>query len=595
MTLRILIIFTLLSLASCSNPTDEKISPSFSNESPKQITNNLEQNLTTQLFTVNLNQDNSLITNSGIIIQIPKGSLLSDKNPVELEIKEALNLKDIFLAGLETKSNNEILSSGGMFYLNAKEGYEISIKQKLKVYVPTSNYNKEMQLYDGIKDSNGNINWINPVPLTKSKNFERISLGEKLYKNDCQSCHSIFEEKTGPALFNIQERRSKQWLYDFTRNSAKVIAKGSLHQTGDSDTLNSQKDYYAQCIFNQWNKTAMTAFPNLTDNELNAIYTFIKLESEKHPNLNSKYKVTSCDSCEKYQKAKRGKLQELSKHDQEQNKLFSLVQKIELNKTKLIAKQNKPTIFTNVFTTESTNIRTFASPTITAIPTDFVVPELYNGVYYELDINTFGWKNIDVLVQGQNGVESSVLWVRVEESSKYKLRVQLLIPSFKISVESGRVKDDVFAIKTKDGKINLPQSVPCYIVALSEMDEKLFFNISEFNSKTNQTINIKLEEKTSSEINLALNSLNMDGLKSNLKEKENTKEIKEMEKEIKRIQSEIKSGNAIEEKILEELKLLEKLKPKNCECELEDNFISEKDTATKKSLELNHSIKSEFQ
>src|SRR5436189_139488 len=75
-------------------------------KSPKNITtiaeNNIlnENNLPRQVFMIDLEKDNSLITKSGVIVQIPKGSLQSDKNPVSIEIKEAIDMKDIFLAGL---------------------------------------------------------------------------------------------------------------------------------------------------------------------------------------------------------------------------------------------------------------------------------------------------------------------------------------------------------------------------------------------------------------------------------------------------------------------------------------------------------------
>lgn len=114
-----------------------------------------EKNLPKQIFTIDINTDNSLITGSGVIVQIPKGSLTSDKNPVEIEIQEALTMKDIFLAGLQTRSDGAALSSAGMIYINARSGYQVRFKEKLKVMVPTKNYNPDMQVYEGVKDSSG--------------------------------------------------------------------------------------------------------------------------------------------------------------------------------------------------------------------------------------------------------------------------------------------------------------------------------------------------------------------------------------------------------------------------------------------------------
>lgn len=46
--------------------------------------------LTTQIFNVNKNRDTTLVTKSGIIVQLKKESLESDSANIKLEIKEAL-------------------------------------------------------------------------------------------------------------------------------------------------------------------------------------------------------------------------------------------------------------------------------------------------------------------------------------------------------------------------------------------------------------------------------------------------------------------------------------------------------------------------
>jgi mono/diheme cytochrome c family protein len=571
-----------------------------------------ENNIPLQIFKLDINTDNSLITNGGVVVQIPKGSLTSDKNPVELEIREALTMKDIFVAGLQTTSNGEPLSSGGMIYINARQGYNVSIKEKLKVFVPTQAYNSAMQIYDGVKDSIGNLNWVNPTPLPQTNTSKRITHGEQLFMSNCASCHAVHNDATGPALYNVQTRRPKQWLYDFTRNSAKLISLHRNENKTDSLSVISQTkegkvirqkvkqtdtaalalllgtgkiqlaamhdtalavDYYSWCIYNKWNKTAMTAFPKLTDKDLNDLYTFIKLESDKRPELAAKFKNTCCDSCEIYRKAAAIEEQKLSKIYEEQNKLFSIQQTISLNKNKLVAKQSNTVVFSNTPPT-ATNVQPFANPSpIIASTFENVSPELYTGVYYELDLKTFGWKNIDVLIAGQDGVINSMLWVRVAESTSHKIRVQLLLPSHKISLTGGRVEGDKFSFKTTDGKINLPQGAKCFIVAMSEKEDKLFFDMKEFTSTANQTINMTIQEKSAIEINAALNSLNIEGLTSNIKQKEHIQEIRKMEKEIQQIQQSINQYETIKDSVLKRLKKLDYLKPKNCGCD--DDIASE--------------------
>jgi hypothetical protein len=336
------------------------------------------------------------------------------------------------------------------------------------------------------------------------------------------------------------------------------------------DTSTIDKDYYAECIYNQWNKTAMTYFPNLSDNDLNDLYTYIKIESDKYPDLEKKMKVTSCDSCEKYQLAKSKQLLALKKLLIQEADLFSLKQKIELNKNVLISKQKNPVLFQNASTLPAVSSERKNDTTRAILSTtEDVRPELYTGEYYELNITTFGWKNIDVLLKGQNGVEESILWIKVKDSEKYKMRVQLLIPSFKVSLEGARISNDMFSVKSTTGNITLPQGVSCYIVALTEHQDKLYFNIKNFIATKNQTIDIDLKEVNPDEINTALNSLQLDGFNSKIKEKENMKEVRRLDQELKEIQKNKELFLDKKKEIWHDLNILEKYKPKGCNCGIE--------------------------
>ncbi len=85
--------------------------------------------------------------------------------------------------------------------------------------------------------------------------------GKALFQANCASCHNPLKDATGPALKGMDERvPSKEWLYKWVHNSAAVIASG---------------DKYANDLYNKWNKTAMTSFPNLKEAEIDAIVTYV--------------------------------------------------------------------------------------------------------------------------------------------------------------------------------------------------------------------------------------------------------------------------------------------------------------------------------
>mgnify|MGYP006247397297 FL=1 len=92
-----------------------------------------------------------------------------------------------------------------------------------------------------------------------------VSSGESLFKGNCTVCHAINEVVIGPALRDVHERQSEEWIYAFIKNSQKVIKSG---------------DEYAVDLYNQYNQTLMTSF-DFSDDELNAILTYIKSESVK--------------------------------------------------------------------------------------------------------------------------------------------------------------------------------------------------------------------------------------------------------------------------------------------------------------------------
>ncbi len=85
--------------------------------------------------------------------------------------------------------------------------------------------------------------------------------GQALFKSNCASCHNPLKDATGPALQGVESRvPSKEWLHKWVHNSAGLIASG---------------DKYANDIFNKWGKIPMTPFPNLSEEEIDAIFTYV--------------------------------------------------------------------------------------------------------------------------------------------------------------------------------------------------------------------------------------------------------------------------------------------------------------------------------
>jgi mono/diheme cytochrome c family protein len=89
------------------------------------------------------------------------------------------------------------------------------------------------------------------------------SEGKALFSANCAICHSLKQDKTGPALEGALTRWHDDTtkLKSFIRNSQAFIATG---------------DPYANDLYNRWSQAGMNAFPNLTDHELDAIIDYIR-------------------------------------------------------------------------------------------------------------------------------------------------------------------------------------------------------------------------------------------------------------------------------------------------------------------------------
>jgi cytochrome c2 len=96
--------------------------------------------------------------------------------------------------------------------------------------------------------------------------FALYKKGRQLFSKNCGICHAtdMITNATGPALGGITKLRSREWLYAFTRNSQAMIAAG---------------DPIAVEVWNRWKPAVMPSFLSLTDEELEAIYTFIDVKT----------------------------------------------------------------------------------------------------------------------------------------------------------------------------------------------------------------------------------------------------------------------------------------------------------------------------
>jgi mono/diheme cytochrome c family protein len=98
-----------------------------------------------------------------------------------------------------------------------------------------------------------------------------IAAGESLFNANCKTCHRVHQKLIGPALADVYNRApSIDWIKSFIKNSAGVIASG---------------DEYAIKLYDEYNKTQMTAFSSLKDEDIMNLLAYIQAETEKGPEV----------------------------------------------------------------------------------------------------------------------------------------------------------------------------------------------------------------------------------------------------------------------------------------------------------------------
>ena len=143
------------------------------NETGEAVWADADSLIAPQLFDINTKADTLLETKEGMLIVVPKNAFLDEnghpvKGNIELEVKEAITPESIMQSGLSSMSGDQLLESGGMFYLNArKNGKTLKINPDNVVYVevPADDEKEGMQVYDGKRQADGSIDWVAPKPL----------------------------------------------------------------------------------------------------------------------------------------------------------------------------------------------------------------------------------------------------------------------------------------------------------------------------------------------------------------------------------------------------------------------------------------------
>ena len=92
-----------------------------------------------------------------------------------------------------------------------------------------------------------------------------INKGKSLFNANCAACHKLNKNLIGPALAGVSEKYEKEWLYTWIKNSSAMIKSG---------------DERAVAIWEEYNKAAMNAFPQLSNEDIDNILAYTDYKPE---------------------------------------------------------------------------------------------------------------------------------------------------------------------------------------------------------------------------------------------------------------------------------------------------------------------------
>ena len=97
---------------------------------------------------------------------------------------------------------------------------------------------------------------------TTAKPIKNIE-GKKLFQSNCQSCHALHKNLTGPALANVESRgpwSDRKLLIQWVLSSSAMV-----------------NDYeYTKKLFEEYNRVVMPSLTHLSNQQIESIFDYIK-------------------------------------------------------------------------------------------------------------------------------------------------------------------------------------------------------------------------------------------------------------------------------------------------------------------------------
>ncbi|MFM2387732.1 MAG: hypothetical protein RL660_2489 [Bacteroidota bacterium] len=554
----------VLMLSKCSNSTstsainnatvssEKSTLPIKGFASPKGIT-------ASQFFDINGSNDKVIEGKNGTIIVCPKACFTNAKGQIvsgniKIELKECLHLDDMILSNLATTSNGKALETDGMIYLAATangERLQINKKNPIHIEIPTQHKQQGMSAYKGIKDSVGNINWVEPkiiedylvtvdldlldflppnfaAEVDKGMPYRHYKtatpqLVDSLYyslsvSNGKELLQGLVDTNLNEAYYN-KNRKVVNGRYD--RQSYNITTYDSSRGGDGASTRNSgidpaiikvlkSKQYQNTFIATREFEARLKTIFKACDNRLLQVYV---------ANLNKNLYVLDSIAENLMKGTEHAKafgdfrLQRKTnvRHADKYYKLLQNFYSEQLSKVKTELQQKKEQVIAEL------QQKNTAAEKLTDSYTQVLWRrEKYRMETYGFDWSDTGWINVDRGIAPKNWGPKPLEFVVQNAKEFEQIYCYVVYSSIKSIYRLNTLDKTTFYVGNSDDRqMLMPKKSVAYAIVLAYKEEQAYFAKAQFETGTNQSLTLLPKQSSDKEISDALDIYNKDYLNEN--------------------------------------------------------------------------------
>lgn len=539
------ILLTILIVTACNTKPEKPLAvlKAFQPSVTDSIYNNIRPQV--QLFNVDNNAAHTITAAGGTTILLPAKCFLNAagevaEGHVQVELVEALSLKDFISGGLATVSDGKLLISNGMMYINATangEQLQLDTANPVSVSMPTINSPAGFQMFTG----NG-TNWQPDSTMMEEPDYEFTLPLQLLYPKGDQSLYYCFT--------SYGDGREKYHCLD----TAIMDITNNKYENTCIATFGFYNRYYRLLTMSLWMSYMQRGIETIKKNDCESNNYDLTLYKEYLDHPNRSFRET--DSVVKsiyinYFKANEAKLEsfcesvnkELRQYysnwtdtnyhfdfrkrslEQQYMDMVDNFPSINTREIKHFDTRgidiNKPDAFTQLQQkgiaikeiNEMLRYNFLRNQLIKELQTrkendeaKSKIEKLYEATVFS--VNKLGWINCDRFYDDPNAGKADIT-VAVNPAAPLKyIDCSLVIPSLSVRLSAWQNPNGTYTFTQKDGRyIKLPIGVQAVVVGTALQNNQLYFSAQKITIKDGLGVTLQMKQITRSSLSDSLQAV----------------------------------------------------------------------------------------